>query len=193
MDEQLKRRLIGATVLTSLAIIFLPMLLTHKPVTQNPGGMQPIPQEPPRKFDASLLEDDTQHNKVAETTTLLVAPKPKPEPEVVKPQSAPAVVKPKPATVKKPAPKKTPKPLSAAPSAWVVQAASLSSLSSARKLVKKLRKAGFDTMEPKAVTVKGKRYYRVQVGPEINRKRAQRMLPRIKKVTGVKGQVVRYP
>ena len=79
------------------------------------------------------------------------------------------------------------------PSAWVVQVASLSSLEGAAKLVKKLRKAGLDTMDPQSVTVNGKRFYRVQVGPEISRENAEKHLALIRRITGAKGQVMRYP
>ncbi|WP_456418219.1 SPOR domain-containing protein [Thiolapillus sp.] len=213
MDEQLKRRLIGASVLIALAIIFLPMLLSHKPVAEHPGKMASIPDEPVRGFDPALLQDippKTEPPSV-ETPPVSHMPEPpvaaapptpvapvvtaKPEPLVVaekKPETKPeqkAEKKPETKPEKKPA---APKP-SSSPSAWVVQVASLSSRASAERLVKKLRKAGLDTMDPAAVTVAGKKYYRVRVGPELDKQRAQRLLPRINKISGVKGQVVRYP
>ena len=201
MDEQLKRRLIGAIVLVSLAIIFLPMLLEHEPEGLKPTPMKPLPEEPPRQFDSSLLQDIPP-----ETATTPEAPKavqPRADTPAVEP--APASTE-KPRTAKapaKPAPKPVPKPTAKAgkptgagkssPSGWVVQVASLSNRESATKLVKKLRRAGLDTMEPRAVTVKGKRFYRVQVGPEISRENAEKHLALIKRVTGAKGQVMRYP
>ena len=198
MDEQLKRRLVGASVLVALAIIFLPMLLSHKPVARHSGQMTSIPVEPARKFDPSLLQDTPPEAE----TVALGAVKP-----VSPPVVEPALPKkhPKPAAETKPVVKVEKKPLkkvasspvapkaSASPSAWVVQVASFSSRASAEKLVKKLRKAGFDTMNPTAVTVGGKKYYRIQVGPELEKLRAKRLLPRINKISGSKGQVVRYP
>jgi len=204
VDEQLKRRLIGATVLVSLAIIFLPMLLEHEPATLKPEPMKPIPGEPERNFDASLLQDVPPSNPITELAppakkTTVTPPAPAPvKPEPVQTPDMPAVAKaaPKPAPKKvskaPAAPKKT-APSKAAPSGWVVQVASLSSRENAMQLVRKLRKAGLDTMDPRPVTVKGKRFYRVQVGPEISKANAEKHLPLIKRVAGTKGKVMRYP
>lgn len=196
MDEQLKRRLIGAIVLVSLAIIFLPMLLEHEPAGLKPTPMKPLPEEPPRQFDPSLLQD-----LPPEAPRQPAAVQPEPDrktasaPETPKkPEVAKATPRPPAKAEPKPKPKPKPKPEKAAmPRGWVVQVASLSNRESAVKLVKKLRKAGLDTMDPRPVTVKGKRFYRVQVGPEISRENAEKHLTLIKRVTGAKGQVLRYP
>ncbi len=185
MDEQLKRRLVGATVLVALAVIFLPMLLERQPDTLKPVPVKPLPKEPARRFDTALLQD-----RPPKTTST-----PPAAPSASKPSSTPAApprqaTRPrakaggaKPSRMKKPAP----------PRAWVVRVASLSSRDSAMKLVKRLRKAGLDTMDPQPVTVSGKRFYRVQVGPEASKKNAERHLQLIRRITGDKGQVVRYP
>ncbi len=207
MDEQLKRRLIGASVLIALAIIFLPMLLSHKPVVRHPGEMASIPAEPVRNFDPSLLRDIPPEevlpaaeappaNQMPEPPAAINSPAPVAPVIALKPEVKP-VSKPPPVAEKKPETKAEKKPVvpkpSSSPSAWVVQVASFSSRASAEKLVKKLRKAGLDTMNPTAVTVGGKKYFRVQVGPELDKKRAQKLLPRINRIAGTKGQVVRYP
>jgi DedD protein len=210
VDDPLKRRLIGATVLVSLAIIFLPMLLSHKPVARHQGKMAPIPAEPKRTFDPGLLEDvateqprpvpavqpEAPEEQVVQTRPpaprVVSKPKPKPKPKPVprlKPRAATPPHIPDPASrpvTGQPAAK-------GSPGAWVVRVGSFSSRASADKLVKKLRKAGLDTMNPVAVTVKGKKYYRVQVGPQLDRRRADRLLPKVNKIAGTKGQVVRYP
>ncbi|WP_456380432.1 SPOR domain-containing protein [Thiolapillus sp.] len=210
MNEQLKRRLIGASVLIALAIIFLPMLLSHKPVAEHPGEMASIPAEPVRNFDPSLLQNIPPREELPAAEIPSVSPAPEPDVAAAPPAPVAPVVAAMPEPKPKPKPKPSPPMVSAekpgtkpgqkaeswpspSPSAWVVQVASFSSRASAEKLVKKLRKAGFDTMDPAAVTVGGKKYYRVQVGPELDRKRAQKLLPRINKISGAKGQVVRYP
>ncbi len=207
MDEPLKRRLIGATVLVSLAIIFLPMLLSHKPVARHQGKMAPIPAEPERSFDASLLreipaeepqpapaEPEREEPVAAEPVTPVskATPKPKPVPRLESRPVAPPHI-PAPETVQAKSRNADKTTAGGSPAAWVVRVGSFSSRASADKLVKKLRKAGLDTMDPVAVTVKGKRYYRVQVGPQLDKKRAERLLPRVNKIARTKGQVVRYP
>lgn len=200
VDEQLKRRLIGVSVLVALAIIFLPMLLSHKPVAEHSGKMADIPSEPAREFDPALLQDPPPKEAFSAPEPPPVDPEPATEKETSPVVPATPVVvakpetKPKPVVAEKKPEKETvsPKPASS-PFAWVVQVASFSSRDSADKLVKKLRKAGLDTMNPSVVTVAGKKYYRVRVGPEIDKKRAQNMLPRINRISGTEGQVVRYP
>ncbi len=198
MDEQLKRRLVGATVLVALAIIFLPMLLEHQPDSLKPRPMNPLPEEPPRRFDATLLQDTPpQAASGAAGEKSGAAPNAAQQPVAAVPAKASAPdeaagqASKKPVPARKPAPARKSAP--ATPSGWVVRVASLSSRENAVKLVKKLRKAGLDTMDPRPVTVNGKRYYRVQVGPEVSKKNAERHLKLIEKITGSKGQVVRYP
>jgi DedD protein len=216
VDEQLKRRLIGAIVLVSLAIIFLPMLLEHEPATvaPEPAPMKPIPQEPERNFDSSLLQDLPP----AVAPVVSAAPEPEKRTTAAPPSSSPPSQRPQPKkeapsatlsrTTAEPAPKRaTGKPdpaparsqpkKSAAPAStprgWVVQVASLTNRENAMKLVRKLRKAGLDTMDPRPVWVKGKRFYRVQVGPEVAKKNAQRHQSLIKRIAGTSGRVMRYP
>jgi DedD protein len=205
VDEPLKRRLIGATVLVSLAIIFLPVLLSHKPVARHQGKMAPLPAEPERSFDASLLreipaeepqpapaEPERQEPVAAEPATPVSKATPKPVPRLKSRPVAPPHI-PAPETVQAKSRNADKTTAGGSPAAWVVRVGSFSSRSSADKLVKKLRKAGLDTMDPVAVTVKGKRYYRVQVGPQLDKKRAEHLLPRVNKIARTKGQVVRYP
>jgi len=151
VDEPLKRRLIGATVLVSLAIIFLPMLLSHKPVARHQGKMPPIPQEPKRDFDPGLLQEATPEQPKP------VAAKAAPEKPVAQSRPAAPETAPKPVPRLKPraaAPPHIPDPgkkpaapvAKGSPQAWVIRVGSFASLASAEKLVKKLRKAGFESI-----------------------------------------------
>ncbi len=59
MDDRLKRRLIGAAVLASLAVIFVPMLVEDEPVPVPGGG--PAGSIPPREdltFKSQVLKDE---------------------------------------------------------------------------------------------------------------------------------------
>ncbi len=210
MSHDLKRRLIGATVLISLAIIFLPMILEHEPLMVDRGEMTPIPQAPDEKFKSSLIRDEVLEDKpqaaanqgapaapqaaaedsapapaveITPTATTAAAPTAKPEP--VKPEP----VKQAPKPVKKPAPEQA-KP---GPSAWVIQVGSFSNQENAKKLVQRLRKAGLDTLDPQPAVVNGKQLYRVKVGPELDKRNAEKLLPKVKQVAGLQGTVIRYP
>lgn len=206
MDENLKKRLVGAAVLASLAVIFVPMLVDKR---VEPPEIKPLPklQEPrPVEFKSSLLKQEIPAPKpvpqripvpepVQEPVTS-TAPEPipgpisipgqdtttTPAPERAEPAASPAVQE----AVKPPATR-------VALGSWVVRVGSFGSRDNAERLVQKLRAAGLDTMAPEPVEVRGKTLYRVMVGPEIDRERATALLPKIKKVSQLQGQVYAYP
>ncbi len=75
----------------------------------------------------------------------------------------------------------------------MVQVGSFSNRDNAMKLVRKLRKAGLQVRDPERIELRGKTLYRVQVGPVLDRKRAQALLPRVDRVTGTHARVRAYP
>lgn len=168
MEEGLKKRLIGAAVLASLAVIFVPMLFEEPPPV--PPSMAPIPERPPaRDFASEMLREE-----VAAITPLA------PEREV---ERRPA---------EKPAAKPATKPRAVSP-AWIVQAASLSTRERAERLVKALRKEGLPTPNVATVEIRGKRRFRVMVGPVVEKREAEAMIDRVSRVAGTKAQVKTYP
>jgi len=204
----LKRRLIGATVLISLAIIFLPMILEHEPLMVDRGEMTPIPQAPDEKFKSSLIRDEVLEDKPQVTANQdvpaapqIAAEDPAPAPAVEITPTAPATadaapvksepVKQAPKAVEKPAP--APEQAKPGPSAWVIQVGSFSNQENAKKLVERLRKAGLDTMDPQPAVINGKQLYRVKVGPELDKRNAEKLLPKVKQAAGLQGTVIRYP
>lgn len=177
MEEGLKKRLVGAGVLASLAVIFVPMLIDDPSVSHPElSEIPPAPQVQP--FASSMISEPV--------------PRPEPVPVDLTGQTAP-----------KPAPAKVPTavPASATPdprpqtglSAWAIKVGSFSSQESAAKLVSKLRKAGFQTQAPEQIERGGKTLYRVRVGPMVDKAKARQLLPKVNKVSGTKGQVSRYP
>ncbi len=181
MDERLKRRLVGAVVLVSLAVIFLPMLLEERQGRDVRIEASNIPVKPP-------LDEEYQSK---------ILPLPDDEPlipplslsDLDTPTSAPPVPPGTPAVVSDREP--TPEPRVGL-SAWVVQVASLSSRENAKRLVENLKERGH-TAFLEQVYVGGKNLFRIRVGPEIDRKRAERMAQEIHKQLNLKGQVIRYP
>lgn len=172
MEEGLKKRLIGAAVLASLAVIFVPMLFEEPP--SQPPPLPPLPQRPPAvDFASEMLREEVP----------AVAPLAPVAPEPVVAAAPPVPPDAKPETV---APR-------TGLSAWVVQAASLSSQENAEKLVARLREAGLPTPDPELVDIKGKRFYRVRVGPVIERTEAEGMVDKVSEIAGSKAQVQQYP
>jgi DedD protein len=76
--------------------------------------------------------------------------------------------------------------------AWVVQLASLSRESNAVALRDRLRKAGF-TAFVERVRVNGKPVFRVRVGPELDRDRAEALRRRLQQTRNLRGIVLVYP
>ncbi len=194
MDEALKKRLIGAAVLASLAVIFVPMLV-EEPADREP--LDSVPEAPPaRPFESSLLREEVPLPPLAtpptrpraEVATAPEAPtvEPRPAPEPTDGRSPSAVAAEKTADEPSTSP-------SAGLAAWVVQVGSFSSLDNARKLVERLRKAGLQVLDPEPVELRGKALFRVQVGPVLERKRAEAMLPKVNKIAGTRGRIRSYP
>lgn len=173
MDEGLKKRLIGAAVLASLAVIFVPMLFEEPP--SQPPPLPPLPSKPPvRDFASQMLREEVPavtplapRTSAADTDTGGAGDA---EP------AAPAASKPRTGLT-----------------AWVVQVGSFSSRENAQKLVARLRDAKMPTPDPELVDLRGKRYYRVKVGPVVERAEADGMLDRVNEITGAKARVQQYP
>lgn len=208
MDERLKKRLIGATVLVSLVVIFVPMLLQHEPVLDQGIEGSNIPPRPQRNYDTGLLPEDDDDLSKPLKGTVRISPGERlpfmeplvPPGDVEPPKTAPP--KPK-ASVAPPAtrsakPAAKPKPAKKSPRVsnnWVIQLGSFSRRSNAEKLVGQLQAKGFSaSIEP--VKVKGKALYRVVVGPEADRRKAEKLLARLNrevKPLKLKGALRSYP
>jgi len=182
VEERLKRRLVGAVVLVSLAVIFLPMLLEQEQMGEVRIESSNIPPRPADKqqFQSSVLP-------VPDDEPLIKPLSDVPDREPVGSSSTQMNE----LTSEPDEPTESEQPRTGL-SAWVVQVASLSKKESADELEAELRTKGFTAfVEP--VSIKGRNLYRVRVGPELDRKRAEKMAEGIRKAVDLKGQVVRYP
>lgn len=195
LDEQLKKRLIGAAVLAALAVIFVPMLL-ESPSEQQPLGEIP-PPPPARPFDSKLLREPVPPPaKVAPLVPRVREQPPSPArpSQTAKPSRAEQTTS---ATAAHTPPKPKAPATEAAPrtglAAWVVQVGSFSSQENARNLAAKLRKAGLQVLDPERIELRGKVLYRVQVGPVLEKTQAAALLPKVNKIAGTKGKVRAYP
>lgn len=168
MEEGLKKRLIGAAVLAALAVIFVPMLFEDPP--SRPPPLPPLPSRPP----VSDFASDMLREEVPAVTPLA-------------PQTAPSVLD-DPAT-----PDVAPVQPRTGLTAWVVQVGSFASRENADKLVAQLREAKLPTPDADLVEIRGERYYRVRVGPVVEKSEAEAMLDRINTIAGIKARVQQYP
>jgi len=207
VDDALKKRLIGAVVLVSLVVIFVPMLVEDEPavspqITETNIPLRPNLPEPAQESEREgVVAPDAADGEGAGAPPAISLPLPPAEPAGAPP---PAVEPPPEATPEEPAPTapvQTPAPKPASkptepppsrPSGWVVQVASFSDKGNADQTLARLRLEGYDSFLEQ-INVKGKMLYRVRVGPEVERARADALQGRIARELKLQGQVLRYP
>jgi DedD protein len=208
MDESLKARLIGAAVLVALAVILIPELLTGRgpahasapapagdrgtrtividvggngatpsagpaaSVDREPGLLAPAAQAQVQESvpEPAATLADTNPAPVAAGAAATASPAPAatpaatPAPAAAPPAQAPRAVSPAPAEAR---------------GAWAVQVGAFGSTGAADKVINELRSAGFRAyVSP--VQRGGKTLYRVRVGPEPERARADALAATLK-------------
>lgn len=196
MDEGLKRRLVGATVLVSLVVIFVPMLLDDDPVIETGIYKTNIPPMPERDFSSRVIPSDDETLAIPPVDRRpVIVPLKKPTESVVSssstPDSAPESTQSSPAEEAK-APAVEPR---VGLTAWAIQVGSFSNRENAEKLVAQIREMKYAAFMEQA-DVDGKTVFRVKVGPEIDRKLADKMLDKLNKdlkPLNLKGSVKSYP
>jgi DedD protein len=199
MDTNLKNRLVGATVLFSLGVIFIPMLLDGRPEPVDLA--QIIPAEPAPSNQALTLPEETDLSAVQieqNSVKPIVESQIKSEPvnsDYTQDQvfQLNDVQLDEPEKVNKVPESDSKKQLQVGfdRQAWVIQVGSFASAKNAHGLTRKLQKMGYQAFEEEIFTKK-KAIYRVRVGPEASLKRAKKIQQEIKSKTSLDGMVVRY-
>jgi len=186
--DGLKQRLVGAFVILSLAIIFVPMVF-DKPHTTPKSTIADVPARPDfepvvikktKQPEFKVVDVDPADNKVKSVDQIKKKPL----------ANAKVVVKKKPSTKKSQAasqkngaevatlskPKVSHLPIFK--NVWMVQLGTFSQAKNAYKLRDQLRADGFDG-HTKEIKVKGKKAIRVFSGPFVNRQDARRIKKRL--------------
>lgn len=199
-DSRFRNRVVGALVLVSLAVIFIPMILSG-PGSRDAGFRGPvIPPEPDMKFPEKIVDQPATTPVVPSPRITVIEPGTADENEAEAARRAmlgePQVSNPDPEPVVE-APvveAKKPEGRAAAPRnapAWAVQVGSFKKKASALALRDQLRAKKFAAYVESVPTVSGP-VYRVRVGPELQQALAETLQARIAKVTGNKGLVVSH-
>jgi DedD protein len=196
-DNQLKQRLVGAIVLVSLAVIFIPMILSGSDPASSGLSDSVIPEKPEHDFVSRIIPLAQQAPETAEAVSSTPEARPEdkavPTPQASKPESTPKAAV---TTVTRPATTPASKPppvVRKGLEAWVVQVGSFSSKENAYGLRDKLRGKGFPETFVDSIHDKDKTTYRVRLGPEVKKAEAERLLARLQKITGAKAFVTHYP
>jgi len=206
--DGLKQRLVGAFVILSLAVIFLPMIfdnphevkkLTIEAVPPKPNFQSIVIEKPKRPTFKVVEIDPTDHkvkkvdqirvkkNTTQETTKLKATSKPK-ETKSIKVSSVKSPVK---ASEKQNRKKPTVSHLPIFKNIWMVQLGTFSRTKNAYELRDRLRKDGFDG-HAKDIKIKGKKAVRVFSGPFVNRNEAEKMKKKLDKRYKVKSLIIYF-
>jgi DedD protein len=193
LDEQLKQRLVGAGVIVSLIVVFVPMLLDEpddsEPVEIDtripdmpPALQQPLPSR-------EILPPPVPMTSIVESEQGLGSGSPRVEKEPASPEPAASSVSTN--TSNAPAGDKGTGKARPTPTAWLVQVASFTHRENASRLVERLRQAQMPAQLHEAM-IAGKRHYRVQMLPQLDRKDAEKLIERIKQEFDLTATLRRY-
>ena len=196
MDQQLKQRLVGATVLVSLAVIFVPVILDGPRDDWMPRSST-MPDAPEIEFRSAMelplpaagplpsKDPDQPPARVDQSVEKPAEPAAQPEQPVKAVNRKPPAV----TSGKSAAQQKVAVAAARPASGWYVQVGSFSKQENAEGLRKQLQSAGFIAR----VEAGGKpstRSYRVLVGPENTRKAADTLKSRLQSKRKLEGLVI---
>jgi len=200
-ETNLKVRLVGATVLVSLAVIFIPMVLDGRDTKNSEIDVTNIPPKPEHGYISKVIPLSPEiQAKPVEAPKLVIkkglAAQTEPEAKKSEPTAskqdtplkvaaAKPVVKPasKPEAVQK---------LRPGLSAWAVQVGSFGSKKNALALRDKLQKKGFSAFV-ETIYVKDIASFRVRVGPELKRESAERIRKELASTYKGRTFIVKHP
>lgn len=183
-DKRLKQRLIGAIVLVSLGVIFIPMLLKGPDTLDTPIITSNIPAKPDRKTEVIPLKPLPPRPEQAPITSLPVEQDTRAVKLEAEKSEAPVNKPAEPATKEAQA-----KSLAPDLSGWVVQVGSFSRKANALSLQDRLRNKGY-TSYVEAYQAKSGTRYRVRVGPELSEEKSKATAASLKRDMGIDGFVL---
>ena len=173
MNDSLKQRLVGAIVLSCIALILWPVIFSA------PGGpsvdrRSQIPAVP--EFNKYTVPEATRPANIEPVPAAKIAPA----------TVAPAEPATAPAAADKPG--QDPRGL---PESWVLQVASFSKAANAKELTEALQKQGYKAFSREIVTTEG-RATRVYIGPKFTKEAFRKDKPRIDKAFNVKSIIMPF-
>jgi len=180
-DFDPKHRIIGAVIVVSLAVIFVPLILDRR---EAPSELASGAASPAAAGDSKVVVTPVRPEAAKEPAK---AESPPPLTARV-PESAPLA----PAVVSKPAVKTVEPKAAAAKAGWVVQVGTFSSATNASRLEEQLKKHGH-AVKTERVTKDSGDVTRLRVGPFRDKALALKAQTQIEKQIGVHGVVLAYP
>lgn len=172
IDQTLKQRLVGVVVITALATIFIPMLFDD-PIDDNDPNISeltipPSPEESIKNSALPVQKSAEQVLAIPEPEEVKEKMEEKPAGEEEKPSGQPALDL----------------------GRWIIQAGSFRQKENALELRDKLREQGFSTYLDSTETEAGQVMYRVRVGPELDKERAEATRKKLEEQNKIKTFIV---
>jgi DedD protein len=214
MDQQLKQRLVGISVIFALAVIFLPMILDGSGQHLEKLDVNiPVPPRVESRVDVrqQVIELKREVDALPAMTSVIVDEvsdaQVKPQAEVKPETTGTAVQKPKaakpptkatasstPEIAKKvtPEPTKAPPKVLAGGDQWVIQVGSFQDKGKAYKQRDLLRKSRLSAVFIEKFTQDGSLRYRVRMGPFLTRDKAKVVKNKVLAKYSIKGWLMKY-
>jgi len=169
-----KERLTGAIILVALIVVLVPELLNGpiRPAARVHGPATPAEELPLRSYTINLADEPRGGNGAFGTQQPAGSSPPAPAPEPA------AAVRPTPAASVSSPPAATSAESATSGSGYVVQLGSFASRSNAERLAQQVHGLGYTVSVSRGT--KGRRLYRVQVGPARARAAAEQLAAKLR-------------
>lgn len=215
MASKFQNRLVGAVVLVAVGVIFLPALLDGDkkynedqfasiPLVPKPGDEQEIESIAPIEQTSvpSTPSEGASEGMLSEAVTGVEQPAvTTPEPPAVVPVIPPVQPPQQPTPTPEPPAVVTPPVQPPAPpvqetqppkgEAWVVQLGALKNAAKVEEIIAKMHFSGYPVYTVPARPVAGQ-VTRIYIGPSASKPELQAILPHLKELTGLQGEVRAY-
>lgn len=215
MASKFQNRLVGAVVLVAVGVIFLPALLDGDkkynedqfasiPLVPKPGDEQEIESIAPIEQTSvpSTPSEGASEGMLSEAVTGVEQPTvTTPEPPAVVPVTPPVQPPQQPTPTPEPPAVVTPPVQPPAPpvqetkppkgEAWVVQLGALKNAAKVEEIIAKMHFSGYPVYTVPARPVAGQ-VTRIYIGPNASKSELQAILPHLKELTGLQGEVRAY-
>ncbi len=175
METKLKQRVVGAVVLTTLAIIILPMLLDGS-VEDRARVTANIPEAPRIELKSLIVSQVKQQMQAMEQESTKRLPVELPDDKAIEAEEDTAAYE---------------LDKNDLPVSWTLKLGSFRQRDNAVKLRKTLRDAEFKTYVLTADSSEGQ-VFRVYVGPMINKSKLEEFAVDIESRFDLRGQIIRY-
>ena len=206
MASQFKNRLVGVTILVASIVIFLPSIIDGKKTAYEDEFIA-TPIKPKLQEHTFVNQSDQLASKVIiseseENNITSVATDKDLQSDVANEQweieevaqtvtiSTTKVVK-ESAKKTQPAPQKKPAKVAVPQSAWTIQLGAFQNAKNINILLKKLHKAGFQAHTVPTEVIDGE-LTRVFVGPDVSKKKLEKQLSHLKRLTQLQGKLIPF-